>query len=128
MKEELKFEILIMLCICFSAYLFEKLITISVISPLLLYGGVIGIALSLFVCALFTTMSVNTISDHPEVRRNTRILYGFLSCIYYGITYIISIWSWCNGILDYDMYIMVFYMHNKSSNVLEVVLKQIHLE
>ena len=81
MKEELKFEILIMLCICFSAYLFEKLITISVISPLLLYGGVIGIALSLFVCALFTTMSVNTISDHPEVRRNTRILYGFLSLV-----------------------------------------------
>ena len=81
MKEELKFEVLILLCICSASVLFEKILTTVHPSPLLLYGGIIGTAISLFVCAFFTTISVNTISDHPEVHKNTRVLYGFLSLI-----------------------------------------------
>jgi hypothetical protein len=79
MKEEFKFEFLILLFICLAGFLSEKLVTATSLSPLLLYGGIIGIAISLFVCALFTTISVDSVSDHPEVRKNTRVLYGFLS-------------------------------------------------
>jgi hypothetical protein len=81
MKEELKFEFLILLCICFTGLLCEKLVTTTSLSPLLLYGGILGVAFLLFVCALFTTMSVSSISDHPEARKNTRVLYGFLSLV-----------------------------------------------
>ena len=81
MKEEFKFEFLILLFICFTGFLSEKLVTATSLSPLLLYGGIIGIAISLFVCALFTTISVGSVSDHPEVHKNTRVLYGFLSLI-----------------------------------------------
>lgn len=81
MKEELKFEFLILICICFAGILCEKLLATPPLSPLLLYGGILGIALLLFICALFTTISVNSISDHPEAHKNTRILYGIISLI-----------------------------------------------
>ena len=79
MREEFKFEILILLCICAVGFLVEKILTATSLSPLLLYGGIIAIAVSLFVCAIFTTMSVETVSNRPEVRKDTRVLYGFLS-------------------------------------------------
>lgn len=81
MKEELKFEFLILLCICSVGFLVEKILTATSLSPLLLYGGIFGIASLLLVCALFTTMSVSSVSDHSEARKNTRVLYGFLSMI-----------------------------------------------
>lgn len=81
MKEEVKFEFLILLFACFAGLLCEKLATTMSLSPLLLYGGIVGIAFCLFVCALFTTMSVNSVTDHPDTHKNTRVLYGFLSLV-----------------------------------------------
>jgi Mg2+/Co2+ transporter CorB len=76
MADKFKLEIVILVCACLTGVICEALITTKPLSSLSLCGGMIGIMILLFVIAIFTSISVNEVSENKKDRRKMRNFYG----------------------------------------------------
>jgi hypothetical protein len=79
MAEKLKIEIVILLCALCAGGICSELVSAAVLPPGVLYGGIFGIAFSLFALSVFISISVR--KSPINITEDDRVLYGFLSLI-----------------------------------------------
>ena len=77
MADKFKFEVIIFMCACLTGVLCKELATAKILSSTLLYGGILGIAILLFLMSFFTSISIHGVEDKKS-RKDERVFYSIL--------------------------------------------------
>ena len=117
MKEKLQFEMFILLCLYITGVLCEKLIKTGFQSTIAFYGSIVGIGISLFICAVFITMSISGIPNHSRIRKKTKRFYEILAIIALFSLLIFFIFE-VKGIIALSIVCLLWYL----ANVIRIIM------